>query len=86
MRQRALLLSLIPSVLAGVVSLTIQPIWADADLDQYQQRLGQLFRQLDRNADGRLERDEVRANAYLWRHFDRLDRGSKGYLTPRDLR
>ncbi len=80
------LLSIIPCVLAGVVSLPIQPIWADADLEQYQQRLGQLFRQLDRNADDRLERDEVRANAYLWRHFDRLDRGSKGYLTPRDLR
>ena len=30
--------------------------------------------------------DEVRANAYLQRHFERLDRGGKGYLVPGDLR
>jgi hypothetical protein len=55
-------------------------------LQQYQQRLGQLFHQLDRNGDGRLDRQEVRANPYLQRHFDRLDRGGKGFLAPADLR
>ena len=62
------------------------PSQAADEVQQYQQRLGQLFLQLDRNADGRLERDEVRNNAYLQRHFDRLDRGGKGYLVPSDLR
>jgi Ca2+-binding EF-hand superfamily protein len=62
------------------------PSQAADEVQQYQQRLGQLFLQLDRNADGRLERDEVRTNAYLQRHFDRLDRGGKGYLVPSDLR
>jgi hypothetical protein len=77
--------------IAGVLVLALVggaglPSRAADEVQHYQQRLGQLFRQLDRNADGRLERDEVRANAYLQRHFDRLDRGSKGYLVPSDLR
>jgi len=77
--------------LAGVLLLALVgsaalPSRAADELQHYQQRLGQLFRQLDRNRDGRLERDEVRANAYLQRHFDRLDRGGKGYLVPSDLR
>jgi Ca2+-binding EF-hand superfamily protein len=69
--------------LMGSASL---PSQAADEVQQYQQRLGQLFLQLDRNADGRLDRDEVRTNAYLQRHFDRLDRGGKGYLVPSDLR
>jgi len=72
-------------VLAAGLLLTPARGAAD-ELQQFQQRMGQLFRQLDRNGDGRLDRDEVRANAYLQRHFDRLDRGGKGYLVPGDLR
>lgn len=62
------------------------PARADDEVELYQQRLQQLFRQLDRNGDGRLDRDEARANPYLLRHFDRLDRGGKGFLVPADLR
>ena len=81
----------IASSLAGVLLLaavggTARPAQAADELEVYQLRLGQLFRQLDRNGDGRLERNEVRANAYLQRHFERLDRGGKGYLVPGDLR
>jgi len=81
----------IASTLVGVLLLVTagwaaRPGQAADELEAYQQRLGQLFRQLDRNGDGLLERDEVRANAYLHRHFERLDRGSKGYLVPGDLR
>ncbi|MFU8883956.1 MAG: hypothetical protein ACNA8O_00690 [Cyanobacteriota bacterium] len=56
------------------------------ELELYQQRMGQLFQQLDRNGDGRLDRQEAQQNPYLRRHFDRLDRGGKGYLVPADLR
>ena len=81
----------IASSLAGVLLLATvgsggQPARAADELEVYQQRLAQLFRQLDRNGDGRLELDEVRSNAYLQRHFERLDRGGKGYLVPGDLR
>jgi hypothetical protein len=62
------------------------PVQAADELELYQQRLQQLFRQLDRDADGRLDRGEVRPNPYLQRHFERLDRGGKGYLVPGDLR
>ena len=72
-------------VLALMAGASLPSLAAD-EVQQYQQRLGQLFQQLDRNGDGRLEREEVRANAYLQRHFDRLDRGGKGYLVPSDLR
>jgi hypothetical protein len=84
-------LRLIASSLAGVLLLAkivspALPARAGDEFEVYQQRLAQLFRQLDRNGDGRLELDEVRANAYLQRHFERLDRGGKGYLVPGDLR
>ena len=78
----SLLLSLL---LLGAVGASGLPVRADAELERFQQRLGQLFRQLDRDGDGRLDRLEVRANAYLQRHFERLDRGGKGYLLPGDL-
>ena len=81
----------IASSLAGVLLLAAvgsagQPVRAADELEVYKQRLVQLFRQLDRNGDGRLEPNEVRANPYLERHFERLDRGGKGYLVQGDLR
>lgn len=80
------MIALATALVLAVVTGPLQPVRAGDDLQQFQQRMGQLFRQLDRNGDGRLDRDEVRANAYLQRHFDRLDRGGKGYLVPGDLR
>lgn len=80
LRSALVLLSLV----AGAPLLG--PALAGDELQEFQHRMGQLFRQLDRDGDGRLGRDEVRANAYLQRHFDRLDRGGKGYLVPGDLR
>ncbi len=83
----------LPTALAGVLvgALTamapaITPAVRANELELYQQRMGQLFQQLDRNGDGRLDRQEAQHNPYLRRHFDRLDRGGKGYLVPADLR
>lgn len=56
-----------------------------AEQQSYQQRLQQLFERLDRNGDQRLQRLEVQGHTYLERHFERLDRERRGYLTPRDL-
>ena len=42
------------------------------ELKAYERRLQQLFEQLDRDGNRRLERQEVQGQPYLQRHFDRL--------------
>ena len=69
-------------VLGGSPALRAQ---TSAELQGYQQRLQHLFQRLDRNADHRLDRQEVQGHPYLERHFERLDRQGRGYLTPEDL-
>lgn len=56
-----------------------------AEQQRYQLRMQQLFRQLDRNGDQRLQRQEVQGQPYLERHFERLDSRQRGYLAPADL-
>ena len=56
------------------------------ELKAYEQRLQQLFQQLDRNGNQRLERQEVQGHPYLERHFERLDQGQRGFLAPADLK
>ncbi|MGL6134222.1 MAG: hypothetical protein ACRC1L_08560 [Prochlorococcaceae cyanobacterium] len=72
-----------PAAPPAVVGL---PAAQATEQEQYQQRMGHLFRQLDSNGDGRLDRQEASRNRYLQRHFDRLDQDGKGYLVPADLR
>lgn len=67
-------------------ALALPPGALAREQEHHQQRMQQLFHQLDRNGDGRLERQEASGNRYLQRHFDRLDRDGKGYLVPADLR
>ncbi len=55
------------------------------ELRLYQGRLQQLYRRLDRNGDGRLDRGEVEGHPYLQRHFQRLGGQSRGYLDPGEL-
>lgn len=76
---------LVAALLLLAVAAPGQPARAGDELQRYQARLQQLFRRLDRDLDGRLDLEEARANAYLRRHFERLDRGGKGYLLPADL-
>ena len=56
------------------------------ELKAYERRLQQLFEQLDRDGNRRLERQEVQGQPYLQRHFDRLDQNRRGYLTPAALK
>ncbi|MBM5791143.1 MAG: hypothetical protein FJ053_05160 [Cyanobacteria bacterium M_surface_10_m1_298] len=56
------------------------------ELKAYEQRLQQLFQQLDRNSNQRLERQEVQGHPYLERHFERLDQQQRGFLAPADLK
>lgn len=78
--------ALFAALLLFVAAAPGQPVRAADELQRYQEQLQQLFRRLDSDGDGRLTREEARVNAYLHRHFERLDRGAKGYLTPSDLR
>jgi len=84
MRLRALPLLLLATLLLPGAA-TPGVAHADDELGRFRRRLERLFLQLDVNGDGRLDRAEVRANPYLHRHFERLDRGGKGYLLPEDL-
>ncbi len=85
MRQRALPLLLAAALLLGAATTGAGPARADDEVIRFYLRLEKLFRRLDLNRDGRLDRQEVRTNPYLQRHFERLDRGGKGYLLPEDL-
>jgi Ca2+-binding EF-hand superfamily protein len=78
--------ALVTALLLLVAAAPGQPVRAGDELQRYQEQLQQLFRRLDSDGDGRLTLEEARANAYLRRHFERLDRGGKGYLLPSDLR
>ncbi|MCP9791255.1 EF-hand domain-containing protein [Vulcanococcus limneticus] len=55
------------------------------ELRLYQGRLQKLYRRLDRNGDGRLDRSEVEGHPYLERHFERLGGENRGYLDPGQL-
>ena len=74
-------------IVLGLALSASAPAWAQTSAEQqsYQLRMKQLFQRLDRNADQRLQRQEVQGHAYLERHFDRLDRSQRSYLTPDDL-
>ena len=85
MRHRALPLLLVAALLLGAVLTAAAPSGAADEVVRFRLRLEKLFRRLDRNGDGRLDRQEASANPYLNRHFERLDRGGKGYLLPEDL-
>ena len=82
--------------LAGILAMAFAPAAQAAgagmppelarEQEHHQRRMDDLFRRLDRNGDGRLDRQEAGGNRYLQRHFDRLDRDGRGYLVPADLR
>ncbi|UPM49579.1 MULTISPECIES: EF-hand domain-containing protein [unclassified Synechococcus] len=79
------------SVLAvGAGLLLACPLALQAQTPQeikvYERRLQQLFEQLDRDGNRRLDRQEVQGQPYLERHFDRLDQQQRGYLAPSDLK
>ena len=88
MRDAAPPLTIAPLLAAALLSLGGVPARSQtaAELQGYQRRMEQLFQRLDRNGNQRLERQEVQGHTYLERHFERLDRQQRGYLTPADLR
>jgi hypothetical protein len=85
MLHRALPLLLGAALLLGGVATGAAPARAADEVIRYRLRLERLFRRLDLDGDGRLDRQEAHVNPYLRRHFERLDQGGKGYLLPEDL-
>ena len=75
---------------AGAGLLMACPLAVQAQTPQeikaYERRLQQLFEQLDRDGNRRLDRQEVQGQPYLERHFERLDQQRRGYLAPADLK
>jgi hypothetical protein len=71
---------------AAVPALALPPEPQAREQEHHQLRMERLLQRLDRNGDGRVDRQEASVNRYLERHFDRLDDDGKGYLVPADLR
>jgi len=85
-RWRALLLVSLAQATAAAAIPSAAVAQTEAEVRTYQHRLQQLFQRLDQDGDQRLERDEVKGQPYLERHFERLDGQKRGYLSPADLR
>ena len=53
----------------------------------HQKRRADHWKKLDTDGDGRISRDEAKANAArLFEHFDEIDANHDGFITPEELR
>jgi len=71
-----MLYKLIPLFVATVLSAA-----AVAEDPKQMQRKEEMFKSLDKNADERLSKSEVKSDAALSAHFAVLDKDGDGYLT-----